>query len=185
MAIGVCLVIIILLFQGMKLLPTGRKKVLYLIIYGSVLGAGSFLLHQLSMWANSVLVNIGLSEKIHNPVAAFLLVGIILTGAGFGYWLVRRFVISEDGSVDVGIAQFVKWAIRIIAVTCIFQSTLDTPFAMALLGSCLGIFLSLTFWKWHGPGNGTCSGNGARSKQRSNKKHKTAEFLIRSGTMNS
>ncbi|KAL2464266.1 hypothetical protein Fot_52222 [Forsythia ovata] len=121
MAIGVCLVIIILLFQGMKLLPTGRKKVLYLIIYGSVLGAGSFLLHQLSMWANSVLVNIGLSEKIHNPVAAFLLVGIILTGAGFGYWLVRRFVISEDGSVDVGIAQFVKWAIRIIAVTCIFQ----------------------------------------------------------------
>ncbi|XP_028066690.1 uncharacterized protein LOC114269562 [Camellia sinensis] len=36
MAVGVFLVIIILLFQGMKLLPTGRKNVFYLTLYGSV-----------------------------------------------------------------------------------------------------------------------------------------------------
>ncbi|GMP84111.1 hypothetical protein CsSME_00037766 [Camellia sinensis var. sinensis] len=67
MAIGVLLVIIILLFQGMKLLPTGRKNVFYLTLYGSVVGAGSFLLHQLSTFVNSILVNFGLSEEMHNP----------------------------------------------------------------------------------------------------------------------
>lgn len=33
----------------------------------------------------------------------------------------RKFVISEDGSVDVGVAQFVKWAMRIIGFTFILQ----------------------------------------------------------------
>ncbi|CAL5419535.1 unnamed protein product [Camellia sinensis] len=59
MAIGVLLVIIILLFQG--------KNVFYLTLYGSVVGAGSFLLHQLSTFVNSILVNFGLSEEMHNP----------------------------------------------------------------------------------------------------------------------
>lgn len=54
-------------------------------------------------------------------VSIFLLVGVILAGAALGYWIVRKFVISEDGSVDVGIAQFVKWAMRFLAATCIFQ----------------------------------------------------------------
>lgn len=54
-------------------------------------------------------------------VSVFLLVGVVLAGAGLGFWLVRKFFIAEDGSVDVGIAQFVKWAIRMIAVTFIFQ----------------------------------------------------------------
>ncbi|XP_031272125.1 uncharacterized protein LOC116130531 [Pistacia vera] len=121
MAIGVFLLITILLFQGMKLLLTGRKNVLYLTICGSVLGAGSFLLHQFSVLVNSILVNFGLSEEMHNPVSIFLLVGIVLTGAALGYWIVRKFVISKDGTVDVGVAQFVKWAIRIIASPFIFQ----------------------------------------------------------------
>lgn len=50
-----------------------------------------------------------------------MLVVIILAGAALGYWIVRKFVISEDGSVDVGIAQFVKWAMRIIGATSILQ----------------------------------------------------------------
>ncbi|KAL7197934.1 hypothetical protein ACSBR2_020456 [Camellia fascicularis] len=58
---------IILLFQGMKLLPTGRKNVFYLTLYGSLLGAGSFLLHHFSMLVNSILVSFGLSEEMHNP----------------------------------------------------------------------------------------------------------------------
>lgn len=33
------------------------------------LGAGSFLLHQFSMLVNSILVNFGLSEEMHNPVS--------------------------------------------------------------------------------------------------------------------
>lgn len=54
-------------------------------------------------------------------VAIFVLVGILLAGAALGYWIVRKFVISKDGSVDVGVAQFVKWAMRIVATTFIFQ----------------------------------------------------------------
>lgn len=35
--------------------------------------------------------------------------------------MVRKFIISKDGSVDDEVAQFVKWATRIIASTFIFQ----------------------------------------------------------------
>ncbi|KAF5938036.1 hypothetical protein HYC85_025542 [Camellia sinensis] len=69
MAVGVFLVIIILLFQGMKLLPTGRENVFYLTLYGSVLEAGSFLLHHFSMLVNSILFSFGLSEEMRNPFA--------------------------------------------------------------------------------------------------------------------
>ncbi|KAK2982114.1 hypothetical protein RJ640_023396 [Escallonia rubra] len=57
----------------------------------------------------------------YRQVSALLLVGIIIVGGALGYWLVRKFVISEDGSVDSGIAGFVKWAMRLVAVTLIFQ----------------------------------------------------------------
>ncbi|KAI7996838.1 hypothetical protein LOK49_LG10G00968 [Camellia lanceoleosa] len=189
MAIGVLLVIIILLFQGMKLLPTGRKNVFYLTLYGSVVGAGSFLLHQLSTFVNSILVNFGLSEEMHNPVSVFVLLGIVLAGAALGYWIVRKFVISEDGSVDVGIAQFVKWAMRVIAAAFIFQSTLDTPLAMGALVSCLAIYLFITLFKWNGPKtmipfkNSRYSGNGSpwQSGGWATAKHNHAEFRSRSG----
>lgn len=54
-------------------------------------------------------------------VAVFVLVGIVIAGAALGYWIVRRFIVSEDGVVDVGIAQFVKWAMRAVATTFILQ----------------------------------------------------------------
>ncbi|XP_052176836.1 uncharacterized protein LOC127791103 [Diospyros lotus] len=159
MAIGVLLVVIILLFQGMKLLPTGRKNVLYLTLYGSMVGVGSFLLHQFSMLANSILVNFGLSEEMYNPVSVFLLVGIVLAGAALGYWIVRKFVISEDGSVDVGVALFVKWAMRVIASTFILQSTPDTPLAVGALASCSAISFLITSFEWGGPQTMTMFGN--------------------------
>lgn len=46
---------------------------------------------------------------------------IILAGAALGYWIVRKFVISKDGSVDAGVAQFVKWAMRMIGATSVLQ----------------------------------------------------------------
>ncbi|KAE8721171.1 anaphase-promoting complex subunit 6-like isoform X1 [Hibiscus syriacus] len=150
MAIGVILVILILLFQGMKLLPAGRTNIFYLSIYVP-LGAGSFLLHQLSGLVNSILINFGLSEDMHNPVAIFVLVGIFLSGAALGYWMVRKFVISKDGIVDVGVAEFVKWAMRIIASALIFQSTLDTWLALAALvsSSAICFFITSTRRKSH------------------------------------
>jgi hypothetical protein len=58
-----------------------------------------------------------------------------LTGAGFGYWMVRRFILSKDGSVDAGIAQFVKWAMRVVAICFVMQSTLDPLLALFALAA--------------------------------------------------
>nr|XP_023929617.1 uncharacterized protein LOC112040910 isoform X2 [Quercus suber]POF24227.1 hypothetical protein CFP56_12642 [Quercus suber] len=183
MAIGVFLVIIILLFQGMKLLPTGRKNFFYLTMYGSVLGAGSFLMHHFSVLVNSILINFGLSEEMHNPVSLFVLVGIVLAGAALGYWIVRKFVISKDGGVDVGIAQFVKWAMRIIGTTSILQSSLDTPLALVTLASCWAICNLIFSMKWPGLMYQSYSGNGSpwlKLGRQTTGKHNRAEFLSRS-----
>ncbi|KAK7860866.1 hypothetical protein CFP56_029124 [Quercus suber] len=243
MAIGVFLVIIILLFQGMKLLPTGRKNFFYLTMYGSVLGAGSFLMHHFSVLVNSILINFGLSEEMHNPVSSswmrvvgggwlvvfyghgrdklmwcskeelndgmgslivvigavcdwdpelevdssrvslFVLVGIVLAGAALGYWIVRKFVISKDGGVDVGIAQFVKWAMRIIGTTSILQSSLDTPLALVTLASCWAICNLIFSMKWPGLMYQSYSGNGSpwlKLGRQTTGKHNRAEFLSRS-----
>ncbi|XP_074282463.1 uncharacterized protein LOC141606982 [Silene latifolia] len=177
MAIGILLVVIILLFQGMKLLPTGRKSFFYLTIYGSLVGAGSFVLHHFSVLVNSILVNFGLSEEMHNPVSVLLVVFIGLTGAALGYWIVRRYVISDDGSVDVGIAQFVKWAMRIIASTFALQSSADTLYAWATMALCWVICSSLTRLKWQD------SGGWSSRWRRGGKivpRHQRAEFLRRS-----
>ncbi|GJN23871.1 hypothetical protein PR202_gb11561 [Eleusine coracana subsp. coracana] len=69
-------------------------------------------------------------------VSIFLLIAIVLTGAGFGYWMVRRFILSKDGSVDAGIAQFVKWAMRVVASFFVMQSTLDPVLALVALAAC-------------------------------------------------
>lgn len=181
MAIGILLVVIILLFQGMKLLPTGRKNFFYLTIYGSLLGAGSFLLHQFSMLVNSILVNFGLSEEMHNPVSIFLLVGIVLAGAALGYWIVRRYVISDDGSVDVGVAQFVKWAMRIIASTFILQGTSDTLFAWVTVVLCWLICSLISYVEWPDSISGDFHW---RKTGKVAPRHHRAEFLRRSPKTN-
>lgn len=133
MAFGIILVILIILFQGMKLLPTGRKSTLYVLLYGSIVGLGSVILSYLSGLVHSMLQELGFGEEMFNPVAVFLLVCVILTGAWLGYWGVRKLVLSEDGSVDTGTAQFVAWAIRIVASVMILQSSYDSLLAVLML----------------------------------------------------
>ncbi|CAL5431699.1 unnamed protein product [Camellia sinensis] len=114
--------------------------------------------------------------------------------AALGYWMVWKFVITEDGSVDVGVAQFVKWAMRVITATFIFLVaiafiTLDTPLAMGALASCLSICFLITSFKWNGPdstitfGNSIYSANGNpwRGRGQTNVRQNHAEFLSRSG----
>lgn len=60
-----------------------------------------------------------MSVGLQVSVLVGLLIG--LAGAALGLWLVRKFVISDDGSVDDGVAQFVKWAMRLVGFTCVFQ----------------------------------------------------------------
>ncbi|RWR77953.1 Transmembrane protein 194 [Cinnamomum micranthum f. kanehirae] len=143
MAVGIILVILIVLFQGMKLLPTGRKSSLAIFMYSSIVGVGSFLLSYLSGLLRSFIVQLGVSEEIYSPVAIFLLVCLVLAGAWLGFWGVRKLVLTEDGSVDINIAQFVEWSIRIFAAAMILQSSVDSLLAtVALL--CGIIFSSIT-----------------------------------------
>ncbi|KAK7377875.1 hypothetical protein VNO80_03308 [Phaseolus coccineus] len=149
MAIGIFLVVIILLFQGMKLMPTGRKNIFYLTIYGSV-------------------------------VAIFVILGIILARAALGYWIVRRFVISkEDGSVDAGVAQFVKWAMRIIGTTLILLSTLDPLLGIGALIFCGIVCKLFSATKWLHGWYAT-SGNDDYSLQWVKGTRSRAEFLSKS-----
>ncbi|XP_071738907.1 uncharacterized protein [Rutidosis leptorrhynchoides] len=121
MTIGVVVVVLILLYQVRKLLPLGRRKTFYFSIMVSALGAGSVVVHWLSTYINYILLNFGISPEMQNPVYCFAGIGIILLGAAIGYWLLRRYIISNDGEVYDGVVQFVKWSMRIIAVTCILM----------------------------------------------------------------
>ncbi|CAH1416101.1 unnamed protein product [Lactuca virosa] len=106
----------------------------------TLLGAGSFVVHSLSAFLNSFLQNFGISQEVQNPVSVFVVLGIILLGAGFGYWLVRKYIICEDGEVDVGVAQFIKWSMRIVAVPCIILHERH-PFGNGCSGVLFGCIL--------------------------------------------
>ncbi|CAL5326137.1 unnamed protein product [Camellia sinensis] len=119
MAVGIFLVILVVLFQGMTLLLTGRKN---------SVGLGSFLLRYLPRLLRSVLTEMGISEDMYNPVcklAMFLLVFLVLAGARLGFWVVR------------------KRSIRIIASVLILQSSVDPLLAAEAL--LCGVVVSLLF----------------------------------------
>ncbi|KAK6258669.1 NEMP family - like 1 [Theobroma cacao] len=138
MAVGVILVVLIVLFQGMKLLPTGRKNSLAIFIYSSTVGLGSMLLHYLPRLLHSILSEMGISEDMYNPLAIFLLGFVVLAGAWLGFWVVRKLVLTEDGSIDISTSQFVAWSIRILALIMILQSSVDPLLvAVALLSGVL------------------------------------------------
>ncbi|KAJ6367327.1 hypothetical protein OIU77_003643 [Salix suchowensis] len=145
MAFGIILVILVVLFQGMKLLPTGRKSSLAIFIYSSLVGLGTFLLRYLPGLLHSILMEMGLGEDMYYPLAIFLLAFIALTGAWVGFWAVRSFVLTEDGSIDISTSHFVAWSIRVLAVVLILQSSLDPLLAAEALIS--GIIVSLILRK--------------------------------------
>ncbi|KAL6339097.1 hypothetical protein AAG906_024248 [Vitis piasezkii] len=133
MAIGVLLVILMVLFQGMRLLPTGRKNSLAIFVYSSLVGLGSFFLRYLPGLLHSILVEIGISEDMYNPLATFLLIFVVVAGAWLGFWVVRKFVLTEDGSIDISTSHFVAWSIRSVAAVMILQSSLDPLLAAGAL----------------------------------------------------
>ncbi|KAK4773750.1 hypothetical protein SAY87_028769 [Trapa incisa] len=133
MAVGIILVLLVVLFQGMKLLPTGRKSSLAIFLYSSLVGLGSFFLRYLPGFFRSILVEMGISEDMYNPLATFLLAFLVLTGAWLGFWAVRKLILTEEGSVDISTSNFVAWAIRILASVMILQCSLDPILAAEAL----------------------------------------------------
>jgi hypothetical protein len=61
-------------------------------------------------------------------LAIFLLAFIAFIGAWMGFWAVRSFVLTEDGSVDISTSHFVAWSIRVLAVVLIIQVPLHRRF---------------------------------------------------------
>lgn len=51
----------------------------------------------------------------------FLIVFLLISGSWFGFWAVRKLVLTEDGSIDAGVSHFVTWAIRVVASVLILQ----------------------------------------------------------------
>ncbi|CAK9227519.1 unnamed protein product [Sphagnum troendelagicum] len=121
MTLGVLFVVLVLLYQGMKLLPTGRKSTMYLVLYGSMVGLGTVVLNYIGGFLATALQELGFGENMFNPVAIFVAVAIGLLGAWLGFWGVRKLVLSEDGRVDAGTVTFVKWAIRIVGCVMLLQ----------------------------------------------------------------
>ncbi|XP_010444620.1 PREDICTED: uncharacterized protein LOC104727260 [Camelina sativa] len=124
MAVGIILVVLLVLFQGMKLLPTGRSS-FALFIYSSLLGLGGFLLRYVPGLFQTLLTEMGINEEMYTPVAIFVGAFLSLGGAFFGFWTVRKLVLTEDGSIDVSTSLFVSWSIRIMAAVLILQSSVD------------------------------------------------------------
>ncbi|XP_022149433.1 uncharacterized protein LOC111017862 [Momordica charantia] len=133
MVIGVLLIVLMILFQGMKLLPTGRKSSLAIFLYASAVGLGSFFLRYIPGLLHQILLEMGISEDMYNPLAAFLLAFIFLIGAWLGFWVVHKFVLDEDGSIHTSTSLFVTWSIRILATLLILQCSLDPLLATGVL----------------------------------------------------
>lgn len=140
MAVGVILVVLIVLFQGMKLLPTGRGSPLAIFIYSSFIGVGSFVLSYVPRLLRSVLAQMGISEDMYNPLAIFLLLFVSLAGAWLGFWVVRKLILTEEGLIDATVSQFVAWSIRILGAIMILQCSLDPLLAAEAL--VFAIFIS-------------------------------------------
>lgn len=133
MAVGIILVILMVLFQGMKLLPTGRHNSFLIFLYSSLVGVGSFFLSYLPKLLHMLLAEIGITEDLFNPLAIFLFLFIALAGAWLGFWAVRKLVLTEEGSIDSSVSQFVAWAIRVIAAFMVLQCSLDPLLAAGAL----------------------------------------------------
>ncbi|BFI30435.1 hypothetical protein MPTK2_3g12120 [Marchantia polymorpha subsp. ruderalis] len=130
MTLGIIMIVLVIVYQTMKLLPTGRKSSIYILLYGSLVGLGTVVVSYFGSLVSSVLLELGFSEDMYNPMAVFLGVGIALLGAWLGYWGVRKLVIAEDGSIDDGTSKFVKWAIRVFGSVSLLQSSKDPVFML-------------------------------------------------------
>ncbi|XP_062115816.1 uncharacterized protein LOC133829964 isoform X2 [Humulus lupulus] len=141
-ATGVILVILIAFFQGLKktrnLHPTHPKTAL--LIYSSVVGYVSFLFYRFPQLLHSILVEIGIDEEILYALVLFLLFLNILAGAWLGVWVVRKCILTKDGSIDFSTSHFVEWFFRILSAVLLLQSSVDPIVAMEAL--VFGILIS-------------------------------------------
>lgn len=49
------------------------------------------------------------------------MVFFVIAGAWLGFWVVRKFVLTDDGKIDNGVSCFVVWSYRIVATVMILE----------------------------------------------------------------
>ncbi|CAL5372732.1 unnamed protein product [Camellia sinensis] len=91
MAVGIILVILVVLFQGMTLPLTGRKNSVAIFV-----GLGSFLLHYLPRLLRSVLTEMGINEDMYKPVAGNVSVGFSCPSRSLVGFLGRSQTVHPD-----------------------------------------------------------------------------------------
>ncbi|KAK6923159.1 NEMP family [Dillenia turbinata] len=114
-----------LVFYYSSAMAIGTILVVLMVLFQ--IGLGTVLLSYLPRLLHSVLMDLGISEDMYYPVC---------------FWVVRKMILTEDGSIDISVSQFVAWSIRFVAFAMIVQSSLDPVLAMEAFFCCL-IFSAL------------------------------------------
>ncbi|KAL1195035.1 hypothetical protein V5N11_031127 [Cardamine amara subsp. amara] len=140
MSIGIIILVTLIINQGIKLLPTRGKSRLELFLYSSMIGVGSYFLQYLCGVIQDLLMQIGISEDLYIPLAILFVAFVFMFGAWSGFWTVKKFVVTKDGSIEINTSIFVSWTIQAFAVVLILQSSIDPLLAGGALIS--GILIS-------------------------------------------
>ncbi|KAG7627928.1 NEMP family [Arabidopsis thaliana x Arabidopsis arenosa] len=141
MSIGIVILVTLIINQGIKRLPTRGKSRFQLFLYSSMIGVGGYFLQYIRGLVQDLLMQIEISEDLYIPLAILLVVFVFMLGAWSGFWTVKKFVVTKNGSVDISTSIFVSWSIRAFAVALILQSSLDPLLAGGAL--ITGILISL------------------------------------------
>ncbi|XP_010426513.1 PREDICTED: uncharacterized protein LOC104711511 [Camelina sativa] len=140
MSFGIVILATLIIYQGIKRLPTRGKSRLELFLYSSMIGVGGYFLQYICGLIQDLPMQIGISEDLYFPLAILLVAFVYLFGAWSGFWTVKKFFVTKDGSIDIGTSIYVCWTIRAFAVVLILQSSLDPLLAGGALVS--GILIS-------------------------------------------
>ncbi|KFK34252.1 hypothetical protein AALP_AA5G120700 [Arabis alpina] len=140
MSIGIIILVTLIINQGIKRLPTRGKSHLELVLYSFMIGAGGHFLQYFCGLFQHLLMHIGISEDLYILLVILLGVFVFMFGAWSGFWTVKKFVVTKDGSIDITASIFVSWSIRVFAVVLILQSSVDPLLAGGALIS--GILIS-------------------------------------------
>ncbi|CAH2076512.1 unnamed protein product [Thlaspi arvense] len=121
-AAGLLLVFLLLLFQGLKRLPT-RPSCSALFLYASLLGLTYVSLPYIPGLVQDFQTMLGFLDITFSRY-------LQLAGLMFGFWALNsQLLLAPDDTIDISTSVFISWCTRILAAVLILQSSGD-----ALLG---------------------------------------------------
>ncbi|CAL9227719.1 unnamed protein product [Arabidopsis halleri] len=125
LTVGSFLGVLLILFQGLKRLPTGLGSSALFLYSSVVVGLGGICFRYVPDLFQSMLILMEFDEGIPGHVAFVLWLHLHSAGLWLGLFTVKRFVLDKDGSIDVSTSNFVSWSVWTSAAVLIFQSSMD------------------------------------------------------------